>query len=301
MGKSAEAGHPIPADRYVSVGGARLFVRERGAGTPTIVLHGGPAFDHTYLLPELDRLSDLCHLVYYDQRGRGRSATDVHADDVSIDSEMADLDDVRRFLGLGSVAVLGHSWGGLLAMEYAVRRPECVSHLILMNTAPPSHHGYQRFREHLAAAADPDDVESMRALAADPRLEAGDLQVEAEYNRLYFRATVGSPASLEALVARLRTHFDEAGVRTSRAIGERLFEQTWLGAGYDLTPALATLDMPTLVLHAEHDFIPIEPVAQIAATIPGARLVVLERCGHFAYVERPDEVCAHIAAFFAGD
>ena len=76
---------PIP------VQGAALCRREVGRGMPMILLHGGPDFDISYLLPELDRLSDKFHLIYYDQR-RGRSDDYVKPEDVTLDSEMADLD-----------------------------------------------------------------------------------------------------------------------------------------------------------------------------------------------------------------
>jgi proline iminopeptidase len=109
-----------------------LFLREVGAGRPILVLHGGPDFDHTYLRPELDVLAGSFRLVFYDQRGRGRSGNG----DVSLVSELADADAVRAEAGAERVAVLGHSWGGLLAAEYAVRHPERVSHLILLNTSP---------------------------------------------------------------------------------------------------------------------------------------------------------------------
>src|SRR5689334_5809238 len=103
----------------VRVDGARLFCWEIGAGPPVIVLHGGPDFDHTYLLPELHVLSVSARLIYYDQRGRGRSADGIKAEDVTIESEMEDLDAVRRHFGLEAITVLGHSWGALLALEYA--------------------------------------------------------------------------------------------------------------------------------------------------------------------------------------
>jgi pimeloyl-ACP methyl ester carboxylesterase len=103
-----------------------------------VVVHGGPDFDHEYLLPELDRLADVCRLIYYDQRGRGRSFTGEVADDVTVGSEVEDLDAIRRELQLGSIAVLGHSWGALVAMEYALTHPAAVSHLILISPGPVS-------------------------------------------------------------------------------------------------------------------------------------------------------------------
>jgi proline iminopeptidase len=86
-----------------------------------------PISTTTTCSPEMDRLAASFRRVYYDQRGHGRSAGDVQPEDVSLASEIDDLDAVRRHFGFGSVAVLGHSWGGVLAMEYATRHPERLS------------------------------------------------------------------------------------------------------------------------------------------------------------------------------
>jgi proline iminopeptidase len=139
MDSSRLAGESAPREGYAPVEGAAHYFRDVGHGLPIIVLHGGPSFDHTYFLPDLDRLATGFRLIYYDQRGRGKSAQNVQPADVSIQSEIADLETLRASVGLERIALLGHSWGGLLAMEYTLRHPEHVSHLILMNTAPASY------------------------------------------------------------------------------------------------------------------------------------------------------------------
>ena len=278
----------MPAARF------RLFCRDVGVGPPIVVVHGGPDFDHCYFLPELDRLTDAFRLVYYDQRGRGRSAEGVRPEDVTLASEIEDLDRVRRHLGVESVAVLGHSWGGVLAMEYAVRHPARVSQLILMGTGPASADDWRRLRESFAQRRAARDREAMQALRASPPYERGDLGTEAEYYRAHFRMTVRRPDHLEALVSRLRSHFTEEGVLLARAIEHRLYEETSSSPAFDLFPALRRLHVRTLVLHGEDDFVPVELAARIAEAVPGARLSVLPRCGHFAYLEEPDLVFAEI-------
>jgi proline iminopeptidase len=277
----------------VSAGG--LFCRDVGEGPPIVVVHGGPDFDHAYLLPELDRLADSFRLIYYDQRGRGRSAEGVRAEDVSIRSEVDDLDQVRRRFGLESVAVLGHSWGGVLAMEYAVRHRERVSHLVLMDTGPASAGDWRVLREELVRRRDPRDQEEMHAIAATDAYSRGDLQAEAEYYRRHFRMTLRQPELLEALVARLRVNYTEDGVVLARTIEQRLYDETSRSADWDLFPALRELDVPTLLLHGEHDFVPVELAARIADAVPGARLAVLPGCGHFTYLEAPERVFEEVA------
>src|SRR6266481_3536103 len=83
-----------PHEARIPVGNADLYSREIGQGQPIIVLHGGPDFDHSYFLPEMDRLSDSFRLIYYDQRGRGKSADRVQPEDVTLASDIADLEEV---------------------------------------------------------------------------------------------------------------------------------------------------------------------------------------------------------------
>jgi proline iminopeptidase len=68
---------PAPYEGYIAVENAELYFREIGQGQPIIILHGGPDFDHSYLLADMDRLSDSFRLIYYDQRGRGKSTENV--------------------------------------------------------------------------------------------------------------------------------------------------------------------------------------------------------------------------------
>ena len=273
-----------------------LFVDVIGDGRPVIVLHGGPDFDQSYLRPELDRLATTARLVYYDQRGRGRSAAGVRAEDVSISSEIADLEALRQGLGLDAVTVLGHSWGGLLAMEYATRHPEHVSHLVLMNTAPVWPEGWIELRSHLAQLRSPSTIAEMRELG--PMIEAGDLDAERRFYRLYFAVTVLDAELLDRVVGRLREHFTPQTMRLARAIEDRLFAET-ARPGYDLRPRLRELDVPTLVLHGEHDFIPVDVAREVASAIAGATLAVVPGSGHFSYADQPEAVRAEVGKLLA--
>jgi len=296
-----DRGHaPLVArERFLEVGRSRLFVREIGDGPPIVVVHGGPDFDHEYLLPEMDLLADRYRLIYYDQRGRGRSFSGEGAADVTLASEMEDLDRVREAAGVRQAALLGHSFGGLLAMEYAIRHPDRVSHLVLMNTAPASHAGLLLLRKEIAARKSPEQAARTRQLATDPAYRRGDVEPEAEYYAIHFGTTLRHVDQLGAVVARLRRSFTAAGIVAARAIEESLYAQTWDREGYDLAPGLRTLPMPALVITGDDDFAPLEVEREIAAAIPNARLAVLEDCGHFAYLEQPAAVRTLLADLFA--
>jgi proline iminopeptidase len=277
-----------------------LYSREIGKGTAIIVLHGGPDFDHSYLLPDMDRLSDSYRLIYYDQRGRGRSAEGVRPEDVTLDSDIADLEKVRQYFKLDSVVLLGHSWGTVLALEYALRYPQRVSRMILMNPAPASTDDFKQFRKERLErlGSDADRLNAMRASAA---YQEGDPDAVAAYYRILFKQGLNRPADLEKVIARLRGSFTREGVLKARAVEDRLMSDSWLSPTYDLLPKLKTLKIPTLVIYSDHDFIPAATAAHITQSIPNARLVTLKDCGHFSYLECPVAVREEIDALFRGN
>ncbi len=294
-------GRLTPHAQHLGSGIERLYVRDIGRGTPIIVVHGGPDFDHEYLLPEMDRLAESFRLVYYDQRGRGRSFGGQRPDDVSIASEVADLDRVRDHFGLERFAVLGHSWGGLLATEYGLQHPERLLHLILVNTAPLSRSGVVALREELARTRSPEVVERMAALRSSPAYEAGDIDTDLAYYRLHFSSALRQPDLLERFLPRLRAAFTRERVLAARAIENRLYEETWDREGYDVVSRLSETDIPVAVIHGENDLIPVQIARDIADTIARCRFVALAGCGHFAYLETPVPFRTSVAALFDPD
>jgi proline iminopeptidase len=283
-----------PREGFVPVKDAELFYREIGQGQPIIIIHGGPDFDHTYLLPDMDRLSASYRLVYYDQRGRGRSRGQLRLEEINIDQTVQDLDELRKFLKLESVAILGHSWGGHVAMHYAIQYPGRVSHMLLMNTAPASYKDYVLFRQdRLARMAA--HAEKLNVLKASAAFQAGDPHAVVEYYRMMISTTFKHVENLE----RLNLNWTQADILRGRAVEDRFMEGLFWSEGFTLIPQLQRLRNPTLVIHGDYDWIPVGCAAHIAEAIPGARLAVLQDCGHFAYIEAPDEVRKAMADFFA--
>ena len=281
----------------IPVGNAQLYSREIGNGTAIIILHGGPDFDHSYLLPDMDRLADSFRLIYYDQRGRGRSAQGVQPDDVTLASDIADLEKVRQYFHLDSVVLLGHSWGTVLALEYALRYPERVSRLILLNPAPASTDDYKQLRKEWLEKR-PDDMDRRKAVADSTAYKEGDPDAVTAYYRIHFKPALVRPEDYEKLIERLRASFTREGILKARAIESRLMNETWSLPAYNLLPRLKSLNIPTLVISGDHEFIPAGTAEHITQAIPNARLITLKDCGHFSYLECPLAMRQQIDAFF---
>jgi proline iminopeptidase len=259
-------------EEMIAVRGVGLFVRRVGQGSPTVVLHGGPGAHHDYLLPGFDALADGRELIYYDQRGGGRSPV---ARDVAVGwtEHVADLDALRTAWGLERLTLAGYSWGGLLALLYAVSHPGRVGRLALISPAPAWRSARDQFEGAFARRnLDPAFQDARRQLR-ESRLRERD---PAAFQQRIFELSV-APYFFDPERARDLTAFRVTG---------RTQQEVWQSLGnFDLRPRLPELrGIPALILHGEEDPIPIE-AARTAAGLIGAEFHALPRCGHVPYVE----------------
>jgi proline iminopeptidase len=264
---------PGPArEGMVAVRGVELFVRRVGQGSPAVVLHGGPGAHHDYLLPGFDALADGRELIYYDQRGGGRSPV---ARDVAVGwtEHVADLEALRTTWGLERLTLAGYSWGGLLALLYALSHPGRVGRFALVSPAPAWRAAREQFEGAFARRnLDPAFQEARRQLRESGLRERDP----AAFQQRIFELSV-APYFFDPERARELTPFRVTG---------RTQQEVWQSLGdFDLRPRLPELrGIPALVLHGEEDPIPIE-AARTAAGLIGAEFHGLSHCGHVPYVE----------------
>ena len=261
--------------RIRDVRGVALFERRVGSGPPTIVLHGGPGAHHDYLLPGFDALAAGRTLIYYDQRGGGRSAVPREVP-VGWREQVEDLEALRRLWGIERLTLAGYSWGGLLSLLYATEHPGRVERLALVSPAPAWRAARAEFERRLSARTMAPALQEERAALRASGLRERDPEA---YQRRVFELSVAGYFHDPAKVAGL-TPFRVTG-RTQQAVWESLGE-------YDLRPALAGLRLSAMVLHGDDDPIPAESARAIADAI-GAPFHLLTACGHVPYVEAFEE------------
>jgi proline iminopeptidase len=271
---------------YFDVEGAELDGRDR---RPTmVVLHGGPGFDQGYLRPGLRPLAAHAQLVFVDLRGQGRSDA-TPAESCTLERMADDVAALCGGLGIERPVVFGHSAGGFVALQLALRHPELPGALILCDTAPT-----------LAPLPDEDPPPSLaqrggpEAVAAAERMFGGDF----------------SPESLEAFGRLVAPHYaapDHADVpgrllslsTLNGEIAAHFFSA--LAPRYDVRERLAEIAVPTLVIVGRHDWVcPPAASRALAAAIPGARLLVLPDAGHFGFSETPEPFLAGVRGAMLG-
>lgn len=240
-----------------------------------MVLHGGPGADSAYLLPGFDALAVGRTLVYYDQRGGGRSpvARDVP---VGWQEQVADLDALREAWNRERLTIVGYSWGGLLALLYATQHPDRVAGLALVSPAPAWRAARETFEAEFARRNLAPALQARRRALRESRLREQD---PAAYQQQLFELSV-EPYFCDPARARDLTPFRVTG---------RTQQEVWTSLGdYDLRPALRTLRVPAVVLHGDCDPIPSASARTVAECLR-APFHLLARCGHVPYVEASRE------------
>ena len=262
-------GRPTTLTRDVR--GVSIFERRIGSGPPVVVLHGGPGAHHDYLLPGFDSLATGRELIYYDQRGGGRSPVPRDTP-VGWQEQVADLEELRKQWGLERLTLAGYSWGGLLAELYATEFPSRTDRLALVSPAPAWKQMRLEFERRFAERNLAPALQQQRA-----ELRASGLRDKNpdEYAKRAFELSVAA-YFYDPVRTRDLTPFRVTG-RTQQEVWASLKD-------YDLRPAFAKLDLPALVLQGENDLIPAEGT-QTVARLLRAELHLLPRCGHVPYVE----------------
>lgn len=261
--------------------GVSLFVHGVGEGFPVIVLHGGPGLDHTHMSPWLDPLGDEFRLLYVDERGQGRSER-VDPETLTIEGFAEDVDLLADELGLDGFALLGHSFGAIVATSHAVERGTAAGYVISAGGDSS---------EQLLADVDA-SLEEMG--------EAGDAIAESWEQE----KTVETEAELRQLIeAQMPFHFHREPPPgfSERMVGspEVLRHFATIGYGnFDYPPQLGRISKPTLVIVGEHDRATTPRAARILHEgISDSELVVIPGAGHMSFVEAPEPYFGAVRAF----
>jgi proline iminopeptidase len=274
----------------LSLDNARIFYEALGSGDPIIVVHGGPGLDHSYLRPGLDALAAQNTLIYYDQRGTGRSTAELEPSVINLDAFVEDIDALRLALGYDKVTVLAHSFGALIGLAYAERHPSATRALILMNPVEPGTRFKDQQEERRLAARTVEDSTDLATLTSSEGFAAHDPGTVSEVYRVLFRETLRDRSRISELDLDLAETTAKNGGEVARLLGESMGEVDW----WDRLPGIV---VPTLVLHGRYDLVPVEMSRALVQALPFGRLAVLNS-GHFPYVEDRDAMLSAISSFF---
>jgi L-proline amide hydrolase len=271
---------------YASSHGRKTHFRvvgKRCSHWPLLCIHDGPGMAHDYLHPLEEMATTGRQVVFYDQLGCGRSDDLEGPADWSLEPFLDELAAVRDAAGLEHCHVLGHGWGGMLALEYALAHPTGLESLVLSSTVA----SVPQWREETGrlVAGLPDEVKaSLRAHARAGTMEDGACQRAADvFFRRHLCRSRPWPDCLKRGVANVRAH--PAARRALLGPGE--LEPGGLLADWDITRRLGEIECPTLVVSGRHDLTPPPLAAALYRGIASSEWVVFEHSAHVPHLEEP--------------
>ena len=248
-------------------------------------MNGGLLFDHNLLWPALAPLAEHRQLILYDQRGRGASQAPPGARSARIEHDAGDLPALREAIGISQWDVLGHSWGGGLAMLATERDRTGVRRLVLVDSVGPVGNWQDNLLRDAVTRLSAGDrailehIDQQALLAPDPG-------VHSAYSRAMYAAWFADP-SLAAMFSP-----PKSDSQTGAAVAARL-----RGEGYDWSALLRAVSVPTLVIHGDRDLLPVGVANEIVATLGNARLEIIPDAGHMPFWESPERFFTLVESF----
>jgi proline iminopeptidase len=288
---------------FVDSGSVLLYFKAFGQGPPLVVLHGGPGASHDYLLPHLAPLARRNRLVFIDERGSGRSQRLEDPRGYTVENMVEDVEAVRRGLGLGKIALLGHSYGGVLAQAYAFEYQQNLTHLILCSTfhsARAMNEVFRRMKERM----DPELRQRIDRMEKAGLFGHGKDYEKNRYSNDYMIAAWGE--GYFPYIYQNRPNPNEDPVANG-VMSWDLYREMWGSHGefvidgnlasVEYGDRLSSIHVPTLITVGDHDECDPSLSREMNARIPGSRLVVLPRSGHMTFVDQPAQFLAAVDEF----
>jgi proline iminopeptidase len=265
----------------VAPDGATVRYEEAGAGEPVILLAGGPGFTPTYMKPVCDQLAGSFRCVLLHQRGTGLSTNAAETPDaITLHTFISDIEALRQELRLERVTLVGHSWGGMLAMSYAAAYPDRTQALVLIASGGPTLDFMRQYDRNVQA-----------------RLTDEDRRTVTDWEEKRKQGADSTMADLAIMKAEMPGSFHDhskthllTDTLDVDAFNTQAFEtmiQDLRTTGYDLRIRLLTLRAPVLIVQGTSD--PIATAETLHRAIPPARLELIEGAGHYPWLEQPEQ------------
>jgi proline iminopeptidase len=282
---------PKIEEGFVANGEHPLYYKAMGSGDPIVVLHGGPGFDHRQFLPYIWELAHGHKVILFDQRCTGLSGGPVDSASITIDAFVEDIEVIRKAFGIEKMNLLGHSWGGILAMYYGLRHQDKLKSLILCSTSATAESFSDMYATYEANRA-PGDKEMLEGIYESEGFKSGDPDVVERFWRVYFTPYFKDQSQVD----RMDLRFTENTIKNCNIVAEYVLQSI---GNFDLHEDLKAVHCPTLILHGDADPMSYRFAERLHESIAGSELVIVEGVGHWMFVDGTAAFTRSILDFLA--
>jgi len=253
-----------------------------------VIVHGGPGLNHSYFLPYLNQLNDVQHLIYYDQKACGQAEIPADTNAMRLTAFVEDIETVRKKFGLKQMHLMAHSWGALLAVQYAAKYPQHLKSLILVSPAAISSADVREASRLINGKFEHGDQLARSRIIESQAFKNNRPEAMAELIRLSFKQNMAK----KNLADSINIYMPEDFSKRNAAL-RYLFKDL---ASYDFYPLLPGITTPTLIICGAQD-VGLLFADKIQQAIPTARISRMDNSGHFPFIEQPLEFKQEVVKF----
>jgi proline iminopeptidase len=234
-------------------------------------------------------LADKYQVIFYDQRTTGKSTGNPDSLSIKVDKFVSDLESIRKGLGLNKITLIGHSWGSRLAMEYAIKYPMNLNNLILLSPSGSMDFMNEYF-ENIQKRTDEESKIKVKEIEESEDFKNKKPKTIENYYSISTKPFFHDTSKGKQLD--LTMHVKTA--KNQSIVADLLMKEIMTKNIYN---DLQKINCPTLILHGESDPLPIKAPQQVHENIPNSKMIVLEKTGHFMFVETPKQTLNVIREF----
>jgi proline iminopeptidase len=276
----------------VEANGIKFLVNKVGSGIPVLVIHGGPGYSHNYFLPHLETLAQDFQFIFYDQRGCGKSSFPADSS-FNMENYVADLSALITALKIDTINILAHSWGGLIALNYASINSDKINKLILSNCLAVNSTFYEQSLEKKNAKRSEQDTKEWVEVIMSNEYKIGNADAVKKAFVLNEKYNLAKPENYETVFAKM--DFSVAAQKQMKLV-EGLSERYLFS--YSLEPLLPNVLAKTLIIAGDLDNVPFDATQMLQDNLKNAEFVVIKNSCHYPFAENNNDFNAAFKKFF---
>lgn len=276
---------------YVKSNGVNIFYKSIGKGEPIIFLHGGPGGYLAHDYPYFEKLKTHYQLIFFDQRGTGRSKCKISEKNINSDAFINDISALADHLNFDKFHLAGASWGGLLSMMYTIKNPNRVNKIVLLGSAGLRREFLSEMVDTINKRTTKEDRKKMRILE-NQITEKNLLEITEKKVQIFYKPYVKNYEALKAFKSNIDPHTAKVNTKVNIMVWKDIQKK-----GFNFYPKIKSLKNPVLMIRGDYDPISLKYSTEIINNMSGASLIRLKGIGHFPHIESNHKTLSLIKEF----
>ena len=279
-------------EENININGVNHYIKKIGKGEPIIVLHGGPGLFHNYLVLGFEKLAEKYQIIFYDQRGCGKTDFPKDTTSITIQNYVNDLEAIRKHLNIDKLNLAGHSWGAILAIDYAKQFPKHLKKLMLIAPAPANTDFFDQMFKNMQSKRSDDDIKEMVKIMSSKEFDDRNPEAVLSAIKIGDKVNLFDQTKIDELYSSMV--FTPASANNMLLVNS-IMEKNFFD--YNITENIKIITCPTLIIIGDLDNVPFASAQLLQDNLKNARLEVIKSAAQYPFFEANKEFTTSINNF----